>query len=150
MAEVEEQNNTRIEVEEYLLLEEGEDPHIVTLDGLRNTRNGMKFKHLDQEPTEANRDGRKTHGVIAGVIETIGSTIDTQIKPIRERDTTPVAMKIGRGQEAPAQEDTEEEIIAPSMNMKEEEEGQEKITALMKEIVGDTLAMTDEESAQGP
>ena len=56
-------------------------------------------------------------------------------------------MKIGRGQEAPAKEDTEEEIIAPNMNMEEEEGGQERTTALMKETVGDTLAMTDEESA---
>ena len=150
MAEVEEQNSTRIEVEEYLLLEEGEDPHIVTLDGLRNIKNGIKFKHLDLEPTEASRDGRKTHGVIAGVIETIGSTIDTQMKPIKERDTTPVVMRRGRGQEAPPQEDIEEENTAPSMNMKEEEEGQERTTALMKETVGDTPAMTDEESAQGP
>ena len=59
-------------------------------------------------------------------------------------------MRRGRGQEAPPQEDIEEETTAPSMNMKEEEEGQEKITALMKEIVGDTPAMIDEESAQGP
>ena len=68
---IEEQDNTRLEVGEYLLLEEGEDPYIKTLDGIGNTGNGMKYKHLDQEPKETNRDGRKIQGVIIRIIEII-------------------------------------------------------------------------------
>ena len=59
-------------------------------------------------------------------------------------------MRGRRGQEVPPQEDIGEESTALSMNMKGEEEGQEEITALMKEIVGDTPAMIDEKTAQGP
>ena len=59
-------------------------------------------------------------------------------------------MRAGRGKEVPAQEDTEEETTAPDMNMKVEEEGEEEAIALKILVVGDTLAMADEESAQGP
>ena len=59
-------------------------------------------------------------------------------------------MRVGRGKEVPAQEDTEEETTAPDMNMKVEEEGEEEAIAPKILVVGDTLAMADEESAQGP
>ena len=64
-------------------------------------------------------------------------------------------MKKGRGQEAPAQEevkDRTEETTAQDMNRRKEEEEEEDTTAQKIEIemAGDTLAITDEETAQGP
>ena len=68
---IEEQDITRLEVGEHLLLEEGEDPHIKTLEEIENIGNGMKNNHPDQEPEEINRDGRKIQGVIIRIIEII-------------------------------------------------------------------------------
>ena len=63
-------------------------------------------------------------------------------------------MRAGRGKEVPAQEDIERETTAPDMNMKVEEEEEEdtgkEAIALRILVVGGTLAMADEESAQGP
>ena len=62
-------------------------------------------------------------------------------------------MKKGRGQEAPVQEDKidmREETTALNMNMRKEEEEEEEVIAQKIEAAGDTLAMTDEETAQGP
>ena len=59
-------------------------------------------------------------------------------------------MIAGRGQEVPAQEDIGEETTAPDMTMKAQEAGEEEITALKKMAAEDTLAMTDDKTAQGP
>ena len=69
-------------------------------------------------------------------------------------------MKKGREQEAPVQEDRidmkedridmKEETTALNMIMKEEEGEEEETTAQKIEAAGDTLAMTDEDTAQGP
>ena len=61
--EVEVQDSTSQEVGEDLPLEEGEDPHIKTLDGKETTRSGMNNSHLAQEPTEISIDGRKIPGL---------------------------------------------------------------------------------------
>ena len=155
VVEVEEPNTTRIEVVEEDLLqeeeqEEGEDPQIVILGGTKNTKNGTKTNHLGPDPIETSKNGKKTHGVIPGVIETTGSITDTLMIPMKEKATILVIMRTGREQEALAKEDIEEGIIAPGMSMEEEEEDQEGTTAQMRETAGDTLAKTDEKSAQGP
>ena len=62
-------------------------------------------------------------------------------------------MKKGRGQEAPVQEDMKdmrEETTALGMNMRKEKEEEEEVIAQKIEAAGDTPAMTDEETAQGP
>ena len=59
-------------------------------------------------------------------------------------------MRAGRGQEVPAQEDTEEETTAPDMNMTVEEEGEEETIVQKIMAAGDTPAMADEKPAQGP
>ena len=62
-------------------------------------------------------------------------------------------MKRGREQEAPAQEDMKdmrEETTALAMNMRKEEEEEEEVIAEKIEAAGDTPAITDEETAQGP
>ena len=86
--------------------------------------------------------------MIPGAIETVGSTTITQMIPMKEKATIPATMKIEKEQEVLTKEDTEGEITAPDMNR--EEEDQEGTIAQMRETVGDTLAKTDEESAQGP
>ena len=65
-------------------------------------------------------------------------------------------MWIGKELEAPVLEGTEEETTAPDMNMREKEEEEGETTAQMKEVTkvievaGGTLAMKNEETAQGP
>ena len=46
--------------------------------------------------------------------------------------------------------DMREETTALNMNMRKEEEEEEEVIAQKIEAAGDTLAMTDEETAQGP
>ena len=46
--------------------------------------------------------------------------------------------------------DMREETTALGMSMREEEEGEEGVIAQKIEAAGDTPAMTDEETAQGP
>ena len=65
-------------------------------------------------------------------------------------------MWIGREPEAPVLEGTEEKNTVPNMTMREKEEEEEEITAQVKEVTevtevaGGTLAMKNEETAQGP
>ena len=109
----------------------------------------MSYKQLVQGPIGTSKDGKKTPG---GSIKNLRIVRDPKGSPIetQKRDTILLGMRKGREQGAPVQEDMTEETTAPGMNMKEEEEGEEETTVLMREIAGDTLAMIDEESAQGP
>ena len=158
-AEVEVQDSTNLEVGEDLPLGEGEDPPTKNLTGRGTIRSGMTTSHLALELIETSRDGRKIPGQSREMLidhkemmplDPREIITGNQIGPKKERATTLLDMTAGKGQEVPALEDIGEETTAPDMTMKAQEAGEEEITALKTMAAEDTLAMTDEKTAQGP
>ena len=159
---IEEQDSPNIEVGEDLPQEEGEDPQADTLSGTErgSIGSGMNTSLLDPAPVETNRIGKKNPGRIINNRWRLRMTTDPKGNPTRTlteyiRNIIQESMRRGRGLEVLAQGgviDRVEETTAQNMDRRKEAEEVEDTTALKIEIemVGDTLATTDEETAQGP
>ena len=162
----------KLEVGEEPLLGEGEIPQIEIVTGTETTGGGMKNKPQVQvqgtDPTKAARDGRRSLGETTrqttpkDTPETRETTGITDMKDMKK--TKPLLENTTQENTTPEREigvlvpdSIEGETIVLDMNKKEEEEAEiivQEIEVIevtgKEEMVGGAMAMTNEETAQGP
>ena len=163
---------TKLEVGEETSLEEGEIPQIETVTGRETTGGGMKNKPQVQvqgtDHTEAVRDGRRSLGETTRQTtpkdnpETRETTGITDMRDMKK--TKPLLVNITPETTIPEKEigvlvpdNTEGETTALDMSKREEEEAEITVQVIevtevtgKEEMVGGSMAMTNEETAQGP
>ena len=162
IAAIEDRVSTNQEVGEDPHQGEGEDPQARTQTNTMTTRHGMK-NNLQEEEEEA-RNGKKIHGENTKCNQEVVETPQTiEVKDIvMWGNTIPQTMVMaqGRGREVLAQEDIRTETTVREMIKKEEEvteiSAQEiektEVTEVIEraEMVGGSMAIIDEKTAQGP